>query len=77
MKNLFHYFNFAIMRFRKTISNEMENTMRFAIVDDLDEERARALKLFEEYRDARHVSFLIDDFSSGEDFSCLLRPLYL
>ena len=42
--------------------------MRFAIVDDLDEERARALKLFEEYRDVRHVSFLIDDFSSGEDF---------
>lgn len=46
----------------------MENTMRFAIIDDLDEERTRALKLFEEYRDARHVSFLIDDFSSGEDF---------
>jgi len=42
--------------------------MRFAIIDDLDEERARALKLFEEYRDVRHVSFLIDDFSSGEDF---------
>ena len=42
--------------------------MRFAIIDDLDEERARALKLFEEYRDVRHVSFLIDNFSSGEDF---------
>ena len=42
--------------------------MRFAIIDDLDEERTRALKLFEEYRDVRHVSFLIDDFSSGEDF---------
>ena len=48
--------------------------MRFAIVDDLDEERARALKLFEEYRDARHVSFLIDDFSSGEDFLASFVP---
>lgn len=48
--------------------------MRFAIIDDLDEERTRALKLFEEYRNARHVSFLIDDFSSGEDFLASFVP---
>jgi hypothetical protein len=56
------------------LSNETENTMRFAIIDDLDKERARALKLFEEYRDVRHVSFLIDDSSSSEDFLASFVP---
>ncbi len=32
------------------------------------------MKLFEEYRDVRHVSFLIDDFSSGEDFLASFVP---
>lgn len=48
--------------------------MRFAIIDDLDSERAYALKLFEEYKDTRHIAFFVDDFRCGEDFLTSFVP---
>ena len=48
--------------------------MRFAIIDDLDSERVQVLKLFEEYKDIRHIDFFVDDFRSGEDFLSSFVP---
>lgn len=62
------------MGFERTISQERKNRMRFAIIDDLNQERAQALTLFEEYRNTRHIPFLVDDFDSGEDFLASFVP---
>lgn len=48
--------------------------MRFAVIDDQDPERMQTLTLFEEYKNARHISFFVDDFRSGEDFLASFIP---